>query len=300
MRWRKLGLLFAANGQHPWMQTHASNPAAEVLADGNLRVYFSTRDVHNRSHIASAVFRLESDPGLIDLATDPLVVPGAPGAFDDSGTSMGCIVRRQSRILLYYVGWNLGVTVPWRNSIGLAVSEDGGLNFSKYSPAPLLDRHATDPFSLSYPWILAEPKGWRMWYGSNLNWGASERDMRHVIKYAESADGFNWVRTGRIALDHGDPSEFALARPCVIADPGAYRMWFAHRGDRYRIGWAESSDGLTWTRLGPSGLDVSAGTDWDSEMVSYPCVFDHGGRRYMLYNGNGYGRTGFGLAVLES
>jgi hypothetical protein len=300
MRWRKLGLLFAADGQHPWMRTHASNPTAEVLADGNLRVYFSTRDELNRSHVASAVFSLTSGPRLIDLPTVPIVMPGAPGAYDDSGASMGCVVRLEGRLLLYYVGWNLGVTVPWRNSIGLATSEDGGLTFAKLSPAPLLDRHAVDPFSLSYPWVLAEPTRWRMWYGSNLGWGANERDMRHVIKYAESADGLSWVRNGRIAIDHSLPEEFALARPCVIADPGVYRMWFAHRGDRYRIGLAESADGLTWTRLGSSGLDVSAGSGWDSEMVSYPCVFDHRGQRYMLYNGNRYGRTGFGLAVQEA
>ena len=31
-------------------------------------------------------------------------------------------------------------------------------------------------------------------------------------------------------------------------------------------------------------------------MVCYPCVFDWAGETWMLYNGNGYGRTGFGLA----
>ncbi|MDR0233611.1 MAG: hypothetical protein LBI31_02235 [Zoogloeaceae bacterium] len=35
------------------------------------------------------------------------------------------------------------------------------------------------------------------------------------------------------------------------------------------------------------------------EMIEYSIVFDHGRQRYMLYNGNGYGKTGFGLAVLE-
>jgi hypothetical protein len=35
-------------------------------------------------------------------------------------------------------------------------------------------------------------------------------------------------------------------------------------------------------------------------MIEYPCVFDHGGRRYLLYSGNGFGKAGFGIAVLES
>ena len=39
---------------------------------------------------------------------------------------------------------------------------------------------------------------------------------------------------------------------------------------------------------------------WDSEMICYPYVFEHRGRFFMLYNGNGYGKTGFGVAVLEN
>jgi hypothetical protein len=34
-------------------------------------------------------------------------------------------------------------------------------------------------------------------------------------------------------------------------------------------------------------------------MTSYPAVFAHGGRLWLLYNGNAYGRTGFGLAIWE-
>jgi hypothetical protein len=76
-------------------------------------------------------------------------------------------------------------------------------------------------------------------------------------------------------------------------------MWYSHRGRSYRIGYAESNDGLEWTRMdADSGIDVSA-EGWDSEMVAYPWVGDIGGRRRMLYNGNGYGRTGIGQAVAE-
>jgi hypothetical protein len=75
-------------------------------------------------------------------------------------------------------------------------------------------------------------------------------------------------------------------------------MWFAVRGAKYEIGLAESADGRRWTRLSTGGLRPAAG-DWDSEMVEYPCIFDWQGRRYMLYNGNEYGRTGVGLAIQE-
>jgi hypothetical protein len=76
-------------------------------------------------------------------------------------------------------------------------------------------------------------------------------------------------------------------------------MWFASRGDVYRICYAESIDGRAWERKAVQRGAEPSEEGWDSEMICYPHVFDHGDRRYMLYNGNGYGRTGFGLAVLE-
>jgi hypothetical protein len=78
-------------------------------------------------------------------------------------------------------------------------------------------------------------------------------------------------------------------------------MWFSYRGgagSTYRIGYAYSRSGATWDlRLKETGIDLSP-SGWDSEMIEYPFVFEHRGERLMLYNGNGYGKTGFGIAVL--
>jgi hypothetical protein len=73
-------------------------------------------------------------------------------------------------------------------------------------------------------------------------------------------------------------------------------MWFAVKTKNYRIGYAESGDGHYWERK-PFDFDVTPG-GFDSESVTYPNVFDHKSR-YMLYNGDGYGKTGFGIAVFE-
>jgi hypothetical protein len=137
-----------------------------------------------------------------------------------------------------------------------------------------------------------------MWYGSNIAWGPEKSDMRHLIKYAESADGIRWDRQNVVAIDFGGPQEYAICKPCVVKDPNGFRMWFCARGASYRIFDAESRDGITWSRGDAPAMDVSA-DGWDAEMIAYPCVFDHRGTRYMLYAGNGFGRTGFGLAVYE-
>jgi len=138
-----------------------------------------------------------------------------------------------------------------------------------------------------------------MWYGSNLRWGSEQKDMAHLIKYAESNDAIHWKREGIIALPFKDDSEYAMSRPYVLKEKGLYKMWYSYRGKGYRIGYAESEDGVKWIRKDAEvGIDVSE-SGWDSEMVEYPYLFEHQGLRYMLYNGNDYGKTGIGLAVLN-
>jgi hypothetical protein len=264
------------------------------------KVYFSCRDGQNKSHIAWVDVDVNEPFKVVTLAQKPLLAPGVIGAFDDSGVSLSCIATIGGKKFLYYLGWNLGVTVPWRNSIGLAIYNDSTKEFERHSTAPLLDRNEVDPFSISYPFVMPDNGVYRMWYGSNLRWGKEQEDMAHIIKYAESKDGIMWKREGKIALNLENENEYAISRPYVIKEKNMYRMWYSFRGKSYRIGYAESGDGIKWTRMDEkAGLDVSQ-TGWDSEMICYPFLFDHKGKRYMLYNGNGYGRTGFGLAIMEN
>ena len=78
-------------------------------------------------------------------------------------------------------------------------------------------------------------------------------------------------------------------------------MWYSirSRSAPYRIGYAESADGLAWTRKDDAVGIARSESGWDGEMVCYPAVIDVNGRRLMFYNGNRHGATGFGCAVLE-
>lgn len=304
MKWRKLGRIYEPRALHPLMQTHAANPTVLRLGGSLVRVYFSSRAPDRRASIGWAVLDLQKpDAGALDVSSEPVLVPGVIGAFDDSGVSMGCFAECGEEVRMYYLGWNLGVTVPWRNSIGLAVSCDSGLTFERKSTAPLLDRSPADPFSISYPWVFQRGSDdWLMWYGSNLTWGTGKKqeEMAHLIKVARSTDGLHWQREGRVALHFQHESEYAMSKPTVVRDGDVFRMWYSFRGLAYRIGYAESLDGLEWTRLDErAGITVSD-AGWDSEAVEYPCVFDAADARWMVYNGNGYGLTGFGLAVMEA
>ncbi len=299
MRWRKLGHVFVASGQYDWMATHAANPVVDYQGGDTYRIYFSPRDRSNRSTVGWIEVDLRFPRHVERVGEIPSLSPGSIGTFDDSGCSIGCIVRSGEKRLMYYMGWNLGVTVPWRNSIGLAISEDFGLTFQRVGRAPILDRSDSDPYSLSYPWVLYESGCWRMWYGTHTRWGPTVNNMLHVIKHATSSDGRKWERGHEAVIAPEANSEFAFSRPCVLND-GTYHMWYAFRGDNYRLGYAWSLDGHVWNRQDDEvGITPTPG-DWDGEALAYPCVFDHGSERYMLYCGNGYGRSGFGLAVLEA
>jgi hypothetical protein len=298
-RWIKKGLVFAPTPIGDWLRTHAALPVTDRAGDF-YRVYFSGRDSQGRAQIGYFEINLEDIGATARISEKPVIGLGSLGTFDDSGVTSSCIVNHNGKKYHYYSGWSLGVTVPFYFYIGLAVSTDGGRTFDRQSPSPILERNAIDPYLTASPCVLIEKDIWRMWYVSGTGWEMSGRKPRHRyhIKYAESKDGIHWHRTGIVCIDYQSPGEYAIARPWVINDQGLYRMWYSYRGEAYRIGYAESADGIVWTRCDDeAGIDVS-GAGWDSEMIEYPCVFDHRGRRYLLYNGNEYGATGIGLAIL--
>jgi hypothetical protein len=297
VRWVKQGLLIEPPTHLPWARTHAALPIVDPLDGSRARVYFSSRDELNRAQIGRAVVDFANLSAQPAFETDPVVRLGPSGAFDDSGVTGGCLVTNGGAQYLYYSGWSLPGDVPFLFYVGCAMSADGK-SFEKVSPEPVLGRSRTDPFLTASPSVLIEGGIWRMWYVSGTGWSEGpRREPNYNIRYAESTDGIEWRPSGRVCIDYSYLGEHAIARPHVIKEGSGYRMWYSHRGQTYRIGYAESSDGLTWTRRdAEAGIDVSA-EGWDSEMVAYPWVGDVFGRRRMLYNGNSYGRTGIGHAI---
>jgi hypothetical protein len=300
MKWIKQGLIFEPQPNLDWMRTHAAVPLADWIGEDRYRIYFSGRDQLNRSQTGFIEIDLNNPHRIVALSDEPVLKVGGLGTFDESGAMASWMVRWGDKKYLYYIGWNLGVTVAFRNSIGVAISHDGGRTFVKYSDGPILDRTVHDPFFVASSCVLVEDGRWRMWYLSCVGWemeGGRPRHRYH-IKHAESDNGLEWKRTGVVCIDFKSGDEYAISRPCVMKENDIYKMWYSYRGRSYRIGYAESRDGLKWERKDEEAGIAVSDSGWDSEMIEYPFVFDHKGERYMLYNGNGYGQTGFGLAVL--
>ena len=298
LKWRKRGLILRPDPRLPWAKTHCMVPTPQPLGDGIVRLFFSGRDAENRSNIGYAIVDLNADGKVLDYADKPVLTPGELGCFDDNGVTPSCIKQIGNRLHLYYIGWNPGSTVRVHLFGGLAISEDDGQSFHRWSRAPVIERCPSDPFLNTAPWVVEADDEYRMYYVSGCGW--VDKDLpRYNIKLGRSDDGKVWRRDGHVCIDFKDSSEYALARPYVVFDSGVWKMWFGYKGQAYRIGYAESLDGLNWERRDElAGIDV--GTDgFDSEMIEYAAVVTHGDRHFMFYNGNNYGFDGIGLAVAE-
>lgn len=309
MKWIKKGLIFKTKNNYEWMSHHACVPIADKLNDKVLRIYFGPRDNNERTSTTFIEVEIDNPSNVLYVHDKPVLSPGRIGTFDDSGAMPSCIVNHGGKKYLYYIGWNRSVTVSYRNSIGLAVSEDEGLTFNRLFEGPALDRTQTEPYFTASPYVMIDDGRWKIWYASCTSWiiVKNKPEPLYQIKYAESLDGVQWNRNNDVCIHYKHDKE-ANARPSVIKENGIYKMWYCYRGSvdyrtnieqSYRIGYAESKDGINWTRKDDEvGIDRSE-NGWDSEMMAYPYVYEHKGKKYMLYNGNGFGKTGFGYAVLD-
>jgi hypothetical protein len=296
MPWHKLGLLYTPQAVHPRLATHAANPVPlRIGRSDRYRVLFNGRDLQNRSSVGWVEVDL-TRMAVTDLCSTPLFVPGPADSFFADGISIGNVYEAGGRDYLPFMGWQSKAGRHWWGELGrFLVQDDGELRLDPEGVWIGLGEHG--PLSLSYPWVMATPQGgYRMWYGSTSTWDAGNGEMLSVLHVGESSDGHAWV-LGDAAIPYEVGKRQVFSRPTVakLAN-GEYRMWFSTRspGSAYRIGTARSTDLVAWDTA-PDDIDVSA-SGWDSDMIAYPYVFWHDGRLLMLYNGNRYGGTGFGLA----
>ena len=285
------------------MKSHAANPQAIHLSDDVFRVFFSSRDSSSRSHVAYVDVDINKPDQILELSRKPVLSPGPIGMFDDCGVVPSCIVWTPSGLAMYYIGVSLSVTTSFTSFAGLALLGEELDSAVRFSPAPLLCRTADEPYSNGAAWVcpaVSHP-GFDMWFETQFQVGlpGSAESFSVGIKHATSLDGYNWTRSSNFALRPLSEATY-FATPCVDRSAAGLSMWYSIKTDgRYSIGGAESTDGRNWQRNDSTLGMLPSGSGWDGDEVSYPNVFSHKGHRYMFYNGNRYGATGFGLAVFE-
>jgi hypothetical protein len=296
MNWEKLGQIFYVNEDNSYIKTHASNPLALHLEGDIFRVFYSGRDEENKSSVGFVDVDIVKKKVIKD--NNGLIFKyGSYDSFYSHGVSIGNLYESNNEKYILFMGWNIRNNEHWRGDIGrLRLIENERLEITPSQPFMTTDEK--DKVSLSYPFVIFHEGIYKMWYGSTLSWTSENGEMIHVINYATSMDGENWEKHG-LAIPYELGVAQAFSRPTVLFNEEGYHMWYSYRsgkGETYRIGYAHSLNGFHWARKHDQvGIDVSE-NGWDSEMICYPFVFKHKNHIYMLYNGNQYGKDGFGLA----
>lgn len=317
MNWVKLGKVFDPS-DHPMpcgSVGFAQSPQALVF-DDFVRIYFSTRAVDScngkyRSHVAF----VDMHKGLrkvLRVSSDVVIPLGQLGCFDEHGIFPLNVLRRGDEVYGYTCGWSRRVSVPVETAIGLAISKDGGTTFQRVGDGPVMAASRHEPLLVGDGFVKVIDDVFHMWHIFGTCWkrylpdGPPERIYK--IGHATSRDGVRWDREEgrRIVADRLGEDE-SQALPTVIEIDGRYEMFFCYRHSfdfrtnrarGYRIGRAWSHDLVDWTREDDPVAPGAPG-EWDSDMLCYPHLFECDDRVCLLYNGNEFGRRGFGLAVLE-
>jgi hypothetical protein len=302
MRWRKLGLVRGASGTSPWAAHSALQPTP-LIRGNEIRVYVGFRDHAGRSSVAYIDVDAEDPTRTIRVSAEPVLMPGSGSAFDCDGAVPCAVASDGDRLRLYYAGYQQATDVRFRAFGGLAISDDRGDSFWRISEEPVVGpTHDENLFRVVHS-IRWESGRWRVWYGAGKTFLIGRKGTLPVydIRYTESPDGIAFPTRGKVVIPLAR-AEHRVGRPYVVKGGPGYQMFYGIGTEThtFRLGYAESIDGITWQRLDTRiGIDVSP-SGFDSSMIAYPAVVDVASGRYLFYNGDDYGRAGFGVAKLEA
>ncbi len=307
--WHREGLLVAVKQNHPWWVSHAQMPTALPLSDRLWRIYFGARDCDN----CTRSLAVDLDPGdnmrIVAEHFDPLLDRGPPGAFDHEGASPSAVLDVDGQVRLYYVGVVVRKDVRSHAGIGLAVSDDG-LIFRKPFRGPVHGTGPFDPYFSSAPVVRRNERGYRMWYVGGTEWRQVKGvlDPFYEIRTTHSPDGLIWDARSETAVPQQPAWIAGLGRPWITQQHDGLRLWFSRRGKAYRVA-GDDAYRLMSVRVEERGICVGqvepvmfdnrpAAGDFDSWMQAYACVLPYKDDLIMFYNGDDFGRGGFGWARL--
>lgn len=318
MKWIKRGKIFDPI-QHklPNNCLQFSQSPQALVFDDFIRIYFSTRavdPVNNKylSHIAFVDMK-KNLQDIIRTSTDTVIPLGDLGCFDEHGIFPMSVMRHGNAVYGYTCGWNRRTSVSVDTAIGLAISHDNGLTFQRIGNGPVLAASLHEPYLVGDGFVKVINGIFHMWYIFGTGWKKfspeSMPDRTYKIGHATSKDGIEWTKEeARSIIPDRIGADESQALPTVISIGQRHHMFFCYResfdfrqtkGRGYRIGHAWSDDLLNWTRDDKNPQLEGSPGEWDSDMQCYPHVFECDGKVFLLYNGNEFGRYGFGLAELE-
>jgi predicted GH43/DUF377 family glycosyl hydrolase len=301
MQWIKKGIIFN--------DCHAQVPIVDTNHDGFWRIYYSKRI--NRG--PSLPYYIDVEAGnpekILFKSTEHILSPGARGTFDWAGVMPTEILTIGSTKYLFYIGWANRIDVPYHNNLGLAISQDGGKTWNKFSEGPIFATSHREPGYIGTISIIKKEELYYGYYLSCRNWEEIDGRIEPIydIKIATSENLIDWNPLNKTAIELTE-DDGGISKASVFKMKDSYYMWYAVRkssdyrdnpSNSYRIKCTQSQDLLHWEKTDQLGLDITSNSTWDNLMVEYPHIVEFESKIYMFYNGNGFGETGFGYAILS-
>ena len=304
MAWRGRGLIYAPPYDGSWKHQFSMLPTPHLRQNGDLRIFLGFCDPKMVGRVGYIDVRSEDPSKILSISKYPVLEIGVPGAFDDNGVVPISLVRSGDELRLYYIGFQLGVKIPYFMFCGLAASTDDGDSFKRVSKSPILDRNDFELYARCGCHVMWDEGLWRMWYVGSVKEGWCQIGKKSVplynIRHVQSEDGINWFPSiGTTCIDFANSDEHGFGRPFVRKVDSHYEMILSVRtySRGYYLSQALSKDGLVWERSNEI-LNVvrPENSSWDSRNSSYAHTYQHLGQQFLLYNGNGCGKSGVGFA----
>lgn len=305
MLWNKLGLINGFIGKFTWSRTHATIPTPYLLNSDVIRVFISSMDEIGRCRPCYIDVSSHNPLEILSYSEKPILDIGAPGDFDDNGVvCLSIISPEPGKLWMYYAGFEICQNIRYRIFTGLAISEDNGVSFKRYSRVPVLDRTDNESFFRCGSFVMFDDEKYRLWYVAGNSWTEINGKSMPIydLRYQESANGIDWEPLGTVSLPITNEDEHGFGRPWVVKESkNNYKLFYSIRSrslSSYKLGYAESVDGIDWVRKDKlMGLGLSD-TGFDSKGIMYSSILNINGRTYCFYNGNNFGEDGFGVAEL--
>ncbi len=315
MNWQYLGKIFDPT-EHKLLDgctTFAQSPQA-IVFDDFIRIYFSTRskDGNNyASHIGYVDFNRTLNT-ILNVSTHVVVPLGELGTFDEHGIFPINPLKVDNKIVAYSCGWSRRISVSVETSVGYLESNDNGNTFTRIGLGPILSSSVKEPVLVGDAFVQKYNDLYHMWYIFGKPWlpanGTEPPSRVYKIAHATSSDGINWSKEEGVEIIKSVLNEDECqALPSVIEHNGIYHMVFCFRHNTdfrqnkkrgYRLGYAYSKDLINWERNDALLNFNTFNSTWDSDMQCYPHFFKVQDDVFLLYNGNEFGKYGFGAAKL--
>jgi hypothetical protein len=307
MKWKKLGLVFKDTKRNWWSQSHAYIPTPILLED-RVRVFVSFWDVDKRGRLGYVDLALDDITRVIGVSKTPALDLGDKDAFDCKGITPMSYVVRDGVIFLFYTGWGNHPEYPYTLLTGLAVSDNNGESFTRFSKKPVLPPIKGEGCIRTAAFIdyIPEFDEYWLWYVGGEDWFYADNKLTptYDLRLVRSSSLYDWTHLNSTLVMESDitKGEYAIGRPCVIRENGLFKLFYSSRryNHGYRLGYAESIDGFDWKvkdhRLNFPISEIG----WDSKMQCFSYILPTATGTYMFYNGNEHGKQGFGIAELSN